>query len=157
MLLNPNGGNVGISVLFAVPFYVASATTADITLNWVTDNGLGNPTGANGFADTGYTNAGAFVNGNIATPVSPTPNGGNQPGQFGAVSTTTYTNVSLNAGLNYFYFYQFNWGGPGGSAFVLDFGNTSVSTVPLPTAVYGGLAGLASVGGLMAVRRRRMA
>lgn len=149
--IHSNSNNAsGGSVLYAIPFFVpAGLPTANITLDFVTDNGLGNTLGANGQGPhAGFTNNGLFLNG-LAGDLgysSPLVGSGN-PAQFGSITHLSYSNLSVipNA-TNYLYFYQFNWGGPGGSAFTVN-----VEMIPLPTSAGMGLVGLALVG----VRRRR--
>ncbi len=143
------------SVLFAIPFAVGSNSLASITLTWATDNGLGSTNGANG-NDTpaGNQNGGLFLNGgsSLYTVPNSSTNGGD-PRQFGSIQQMTFNNLAVIPNqTNWLYFHQFNWGTWGGSAFV-----ANITMVPLPAPVFGGLAGLAGVGGLVAIRRRRMA
>ena len=53
--------------------------------------------------------------------------------------------------VNYLYFYQFNWGGPGGSAF-----NINIEMVPLPPAGWAGISTLVGAMGFGYIRRRRL-
>ena len=144
------------SVLFAIPFDNSSGhTLANITFSFVTDNGAGSTNGANNTATTpGFLNGGLFLNGSDAQ-VSYTSalNSGNNPAQFQTIITLNFSGVTLLTGQNWLYFHQFNWGGFGGSAFAA----TITTVVPLPAPVWGGIAGLAGVGGLAAIRRRRTA
>ena len=150
------------SALYAIPFAVGNNTLATITLTFVTDNGLGSTNGANNQATpAGYQNGGLFLNGSAAqvsySPAGTGPNGvnGGNPREFlnSQVQQLTFTNVSLLANqTNWLYIHQFNWGSFGGTAFV-----ANITMVPLPAPVFGGIAGLAGVGGLVAIRRRRMA
>lgn len=161
---NNQSDGSGDSVLFAVPFYATSATTATITLTWASDNSFGSGSnagpnaGANGGAPdpAGFTNRGVFLNGTDLNYAPPTANG--QPNQWQRPTLLQQVfSVSLNQGVNWLYLHQFNSGGPGGSGFVANIQGAGVTLVPLPAPVWGGIAGLASVGGLVAIRRRRMA
>lgn len=135
----------GQSVLFAVPFN-ATTNRVDITLSFLTDNGFGNSNGGNGRATpTGYANDGVFMNGTSLGYSS--PGGSGQPAQFGNITTLTFTNVSTTIGQNWLYLYQFNWGGPGGSAFTAE-----INMVPTPVG-----AGLSAAGMLLLAARRRRA
>ena len=142
------------SVLFAIPFAVGNNSLASITLSWVTDNGLGSTNGANGNSSGAFANGGLFLNGGSSLYTVPSSETvGSAPGQFGTIRTLTLNNLALLPNqTNWLYLHQFNWGTFGGSAFV-----ANITMVPLPAPVFGGLAGLAGVGGLVAIRRRRMA
>jgi hypothetical protein len=149
------------SVLFAIPFYVGSNTVADIRLTFVTDNGLGSINGANNTATPlAQRNGGLFLNGSSAqVSYTGAPGGGGQPGQFGAIQQTGVFHVTslIANSTNWLYFHQFNWGTFGGSAFVANIQGEGITMVPLPAPVWGGIGGLAGVGCIAAIRRRRMA
>jgi hypothetical protein len=147
---NLNGGDDGVSVLYSLSF-TATSTVTHFELYYLTDNGLGNANGANGVgATTGFSNDGLWVNGNAPTSGQySSPGTSNAPAEFGAVQHVSFT-ANTVVGTNTFYFYQFNWGGPGGSAFALE-------VVPVPAAVWSGASTLAGVGLIGFVRRRRMA
>lgn len=148
--LNGGGNNEGVSVLYAMPF-TPTSSVVDITLDFVTDNGLGSTNGANNIpGHAGFQNDGLFLNG--ATLGYSSPGGPGAPAQFGTISQLAFSGLSVNANVvNYLYFYQFNWGGYGGSAF-----NFNIEMVPLPPAGWAGLASLVGVMGIGLARRRRM-
>lgn len=148
--LNGGGNNSGVSVLYAMPF-TPTTSVVDITLDFVTDNGLGSTNGANNLpGHAGFQNDGVFLNG-VSLGYS-SPGGPGAPAQFGNVTQLAFNALSVNANVvNYLYFYQFNWGGYGGSAF-----NFNIEMVPLPPAGWAGVSALAAAMGIGYVRRRRM-
>ncbi len=129
---NSSGDYAGQSVLFAVPFD-ATTTQVDITLSFLSDNGFGNRLGANNQpTPAGYGNDGVFVNGVSLGYCA--PGGPNQPLQYDAVNTITFTDVPTTIGQNWLYLYQFNWGGPGGSAFTAEINMVDTPSCPVITA-----------------------
>lgn len=131
----PGSGNgVAGSVLYAVPFNVtlSSVTLATIKIEYAVDDYLGD-------AIYGGPNPdGLYING-ISTGYS----GGSY-----ATPTTHFQNITamVNPGLNYMYLYQRDAGfGVSGIIF-----SATIDVVPAPGAL-----GLAGVGGLLAMRRRR--
>lgn len=142
--------NVAHSVLYAIPFMVGNTNFVSLTVTWLTDNGLGNAGGANGFGNpAGYSNHGIYLNGNNLGYVS--PGGPGSPAQFYDISSYSFGQVVTPNSKNWLYLYQFNWGGPGGSAFTLDGFGIEAVTIPNPIAALSGSLGLMIVG----ARRRR--
>jgi hypothetical protein len=146
-----NSDNGGHSVLFAVPFLAGNVSSVSMTITWLTDNGFGNTHGANGMpTPSGFANDGMFVNGTSLGYADPGgPAGSGQPASFSTIQSKTF-NVAVNANaVNWLYLYQFNWGGPGGSAFTVS--GADMSAIPQPMAVFSGSVGLLALG----ARRRR--
>ncbi len=152
---NNQSGSSGDSVLFAIPFYSDSAVSTTLTLTFASDNSLGSSPTIQNNIGAGFQNAGVFLNG-TNLPIAAVGGGSSQPNLYTSLQQEVLT-VNLNAGLNWLYLHQFNSGGPGGSGFTINFAGNNVSLVPLPTAVWSGLAGLVGVGGVVVARRRRMA
>lgn len=143
-----NNNNGGHSVLYAIPFVVGNTNSISMTITWLTDNGFGNTNGANGLATpTGFANDGMFVNGGSLGYSA--PGGTGQPASFASISQLTFGSVAVNPNsTNWLYLYQFNWGGPGGSAFTIE---GDFTPVPNPIAALSGATGLL----MLAARRRR--
>lgn len=137
--VNPDGtpgtgwGTPG-SCLYAVPFNItlSSITNATLSLEFAVDDHLGDFSFGGGNSDGLYINGmpTGYAGGNYATP------------------TFHFQNITsmVNPGLNYLYFYQRDLGvSVSGLIF-----SATIDVVPAPGAL-----GLAGVGGLVAMRRRR--